>query len=290
MLTKRFCRYTEAFPQPFTIRVTTPPRASEQILAVLNVHPTAAEPIRNGQVRGLRLTDGSHRETILFRPVAATGESSADSIAFMARATAVGTDDGRLQTWLVQRGTRLRDGDRTLLAADVPVDASADYAPPAAAAQFWIGHEGPARIRLHLPARPRTLWAAAAHQPEKGRMLAVAWANGVASVELAGQGATVLWVDPARDLASPPPALAGLLRIGQEDHELPFETAVADNGETVAFATVTPAVPGVYRLTAPGAELLVSGPLGSRPQRPRHRERARAMARGNRDLRPLPAP
>ena len=61
----------------------------------------------------------------------------------------------------------------------------------------------------------------------------------------------------ARDLATAPAALTLTLVDSRGSQSIAMETAVADNGDLVAFTTLMPTTPGNYTISAPGAEILV---------------------------------
>ena len=77
------------------------------------------------------------------------------------------------------------------------------------------------------------------------------------AVELPDAGETVLWVDPAADLTQPPAPVELTVTHGAASYQVSLAAAVADNGETIAFGQLDPREQGVYRFTAPGADLLV---------------------------------
>lgn len=265
MLTRAWCRYTEAFPQTFNIQVTTPPAQEERILAFMQAYDEAAGPrveaverITAGGAEGVRFSEGDLRETAVFRPAQPEGEAEIAGLRLEGRAASVGVDaQGRVRRWLLYGGTTLAVEGRPLLLTGAPVDAAADYASPAAAAQVWVRHDRPLRLLVHLPQRPAAIHLAPAHQPQAAREADFEWRNDMAEVLLEGAGETVLWVDPSRDLTIPPEPLGISVWDSDGEHALELETAVADSGEIIAFAQLMPREPGLYTLTAPGAELLV---------------------------------
>ncbi|NLF17194.1 MAG: DUF4962 domain-containing protein [Lentisphaerae bacterium] len=265
MLTKSFCRYTEAFPQAWTLRAVTPPRQAEQILSVLEAHGADAAPalvqaeaLSAGDCRGVRILTGGRRETVLFRPAAADASQQAAGLSFTGRVASVAVNEAeRALSWMLADGTRLAQGETVLFTASTAVSAAAEYAPTAARSMAWVRHDGDTRVQLRLPERPGQVWTAPAQAPEQAARAAVAWADGVLSLDLKGRGTTVLWIDPARDLATAPAALTLTLADSRGSQSIAMETAVADNGDLVAFTTLMPATPGDYTLSAPGAEILV---------------------------------
>lgn len=262
MLTKSFCRYTEAFPQTYHIRATTPRAERERILTVMDAYAEADGPAtETAQIAAedglaLRITRDGLSETVLFRDADAQS-ASADGIETDARAASVARDaDGQITRWLLQGGTRLAVGGSELFAADEPCDAAAQYSAPGAAALVQVKPSAAATITLRLPERPRIVTAAPPDAPEQARPAEAEVAGGQARVALSDE--SVLWVDPALDLTAPTQPLTMTVRDGAGQYEVTLPTAIADNGEIVAYAHfVDPREAGLYEFAAEGAEVLV---------------------------------
>lgn len=266
MLTKSFCRYTEAFPQPYTIRVITPQRAQERILAVMDTWDETAGPALSGletlstaDPLAVRFTRAGVTETVLFRPRSEQPVSvSAGGVETDARVASVGRDaEGRVVRWVLQGGTRLTVDGAEVFSADAPCDAAGQSPSPGAAALVQVKCATPATVSLALAERPRAIFAAPPDRPAEARGVDFAWRDGRAEVAFDAAGESVLWVDPVLDLASPTPPLELTVTDGAGAYPLSLKTALAANGEIVAFGQIAPREPGEYRFSAPGAEILV---------------------------------
>jgi len=269
MLTKKWCRYTEAFPQPYNIRVTTAEQSSdERILAVMDAYEAGAGPrmagleqIAAGDALAVQFATGSVTETVVFReradePTAVT----ADGIETDARVVSVGRDpDGAVERWLLHGGTRLTVDGVAIFSADQVCDAAGQMPSPAGAALIQVKHEAAVTVAVYLREQPRAVFQAPPNAPAQAKPLAAAWRDGRAEIELPAAGETVLWVDPVADPREPPPPLELTVTDGAGGYAVELETAVADNGEIVAFGCLDPREPGLYTFTASGegTEILV---------------------------------
>lgn len=269
MLTKSFCRYTEAFPQPYNIRVTTSEKsAAQEILAVMDTYSEAAGPQVSGVERvaatdglAVRYTRDGMTETVLLRPRGADlAAASAGGVETDARLVSVGRDaDGRVVRWLMHDGTRLVVDGVPVFSSQARCDASGSGKSAACAARLQVKHAGPLQVSFPAPQHPRTVHAAPPGAPSQGAQLPFSWADGRVSLELPQAGETVLWVDPAAEVTSPPQSVALAVTDSEGAREVELETAVADNGDTIAFGCLDPREPGLYDFTATGegTELLV---------------------------------
>lgn len=269
MLTKSFCRYTEAFPQPYNIRVTTDGKqAGERILTLMDTYNSAGGP----QVEGVRRIDTQAgvamcydrdgiTETMLFRRREDEGTpASVDGIHTDARVVSVGRDtNGTVVRWLMHHGTKLVVDGRDVFAADGLCDAAGQMRSPSCMALIQIKHEAAVAIEVALPDEPRTVLGAPPNMPAQARELSSTWRDGRIVVSLPEAGESVLWVDPAMDITRPPEPLPLIVTDGSGEYQIELETAIADNGEVVAFGRVAPREPGLYTFEAGGqdAEILV---------------------------------
>jgi hypothetical protein len=267
MQTRAWSRYTEAFPQHWNIRVTTPEkRAEERILAFMHAYDQRSGPrvkqvrhIGGGDAVGARFTHAEGADIVLLRRAEAGG-MRAGGIDTDGRVVSVCVGDGaRVTRWLLHGGTSLAVADKELMAVDARCDAAADLAPPTGAAQICIRHPSPARVRVWLPREPRAIYQAPPCMPEEAKRVPFAWAENAATIDLSGSGEAVLWVDPVLDLTASPQPAELTIADSAGSYPLELETAIADNGEMVAFAGLTPREPGVYELTAnrPEVDLLI---------------------------------
>ncbi len=268
MLTKAWCRYTEAFPQPYNIRVTTPQRADERILAVMDAYDVGDGPaleglqqIDAGDALAASFTRDGVAETVIFRRRSdAPATTSADGIETDARIASVGRDvEGRVVRWLLQGGTRLAVDGAEVFSADATCDAAAETPSPGAGALVQVKHEAPVTVTLDLAREPASVIAAPPDSPGQGVPIAVAWADGQARIELPAAGECVLWIDPVIDVTRAPEPLTLTVTDGAGEYRVELQTAIADNGEIVAFGQIDPREPGLYTFSATGegTEILV---------------------------------
>ncbi len=267
MLTRRFCRYTEAFPQPYHIRVTTGKGESERILTVMDAYEDAAGPT----VEDLRLLSDSDplalayrarglSEAVILRDRDSAGEMvTIGGIETDARVATIARDaDGEVVRWLLHDGTHLAMDGRPIFSADAPCDAAGQMQSPAGRALVHVKPHAHTTIRVALASRPSLVMAAPPDAPDQAVAHAYDWRAGCAEIALSGVE-TVLWVDPARDLTEPPPPLTLAVTDSNGTYSLELEAAVADNGEIVAFGRFDPREAGDYAFAASDddAEILV---------------------------------
>lgn len=269
MLTKSSCRYTEAFPQTYNIQVTTPEkRGGERILAVMDAYEegvgpriASVEQVEAGDALAVKFTRGRVRETVAFRKRGAEPAAiSGDGIETDARAVSVARGaEGEVVRWVLHDGTRLVVDGRDVFSADQSCDAAGELESPAGAAQIHVKHEAPVKVGVRLRKRPEAVFQAPPDRPGEARPIAVGWQDWQAQFELPEAGETVLWVDPIIDLTQTPPPLELTVTDGTGRYSVALATAIADNGEIVAFGELDPREPGVYAFTAsrPGTEVLV---------------------------------
>ncbi len=267
MLTKLWCRYTEAFPQPYNIQLTTPEKlADTRILAVMDAYAESAGPsvsdvetVEAGDALAVRFVKGLLTELVAF--AGREGEPiSSDGIDTDARVVAVARTAGRdVERWLIQGGTKLVVDGTELFGADGACDATGLLRSPAGVAQIQVKHGGPRQAWVHLRKRPKAIVQAPPDRPGESRALPFEWRDGQARVELREAGETVLWIDPAADLTEAPAPLELTVTDGAGEYKIALETAVADNGEIVASGTLDPREAGVYTFSASAgeAEILV---------------------------------
>ncbi len=262
MLSKLWCRYTEAFPQTYHIRATTAAAEQERIIAVMDAYAEgdgpaleAAEITATGG-QAVRLKRDGVAETVLIRDADAE-VASLDGIDTDGRLASVARGaDGQVARWLLQGGTRLSIDGQQVFASDMPCDAAAQYAAPGADALVQVKPSAPATVNLRLPVRPRVVMAAAPDAPETAQPAKVRRDDRRARLIVDTE--TVLWVNPALDLPTPLEPLTMTVRDGDGEHEVALPTAIADNGEIIAYGHfVDPREQGVYDFAAEGAELLV---------------------------------
>lgn len=265
MKTRAFTRFTEAFPQQWNIRVTTPDRNAEgRILSVLNAYDEADGPVAGGFTRievddtlGVRYGRNGLGELVLFAAGPGTG-ISAGGVVSDGDVVALSLQDGHPVRWLVLNGSRLEHDGTLLWQSDVPCNVSFDTDTSAASAQLCLSAPGPVDGRLRLAAPPKAIWQAPPSRPTDGAPGPVSCQEDKLSLRMGAVGETVFWLDPTCDLSRNPDPVALQVTDGAGTATVSLETAWADNGEVVAFAQITPREPGVYTLqAADGVEILV---------------------------------
>ena len=261
--TRDWCRVTEAFPQQWHIRVTTEQRASAQLMAVLHTYRDTDGPrvdhvrrVEADGAEGVCFQSGNGSECVLFR-TRWGGTIEGAGIQSDARVVNVSHGGDGLQRWLLQGGSRLSLDGEILLAANADCDAAANYDSRSVAAQVHVRHQTPVSLSIHLPEEPKSVFISPPDRPDKAEPVDFTWRERKVRIELSGAGEAVLWIDPVADFATIPEPLHLTLVDGDGRQTLGLQTAIADNGDIIAFAEFSPREPGVYKVVAEGAELLV---------------------------------
>ncbi len=266
MLTKAWCRYTEMHPQQFTIKATSDgARTDEQMLAVMSAYNIGdGDPVQGAIAtastagRAVQFTRAGMHEEVAFQPSGdgRPGEIDAGIMQTDARAAAHTRDDaGALRRWVVQNATKLTVDETQALLSDERVDAAAYLNCPSAAAQIWVKHAADVRMKVALPEKPQAVFAAPPNRPAEAQAVDFSYNDGRIELVATGNGETVFWVDPVFDLNSEPGPLTLTVTDGKGTYQVELETALAENGEMVAFGQLTPREPGTYRFTARDAEV-----------------------------------
>ena len=266
MQSQVWSRYTEAFPEPWRLRVTTPASDTADILTLLHSHRAGAAPRvrvqaaqRDAATEFVALAHAGGRDAVLFRRhLATSGALSAGNVTTDGRLAAVGSDTaGRLVRWLAIDATHLDEGGRPLFRASRSVQV-AWGTPAAAAGQLCVTTNAEVQITLPMTQAPRQLWLAPAEQIPAARPLASRWSAGVAAFALPAGTWTVL-VDPVVPPGSRPAELALGLRGGGRDQRILLETVTVENGDWAASGGVTSPQSGFYEFECSdaAAELVV---------------------------------
>ena len=266
--TKSFCRVTDAFPQHHHIRVTTTDkRRDERILAVMDVFADNEGPVvseisrlESGDALGVRFRARNATETVLFRPRADVARTtvSVDDLETDARVTSLRRkDDGEVDQWILHDGSRLAVAEKVLFTANAACDAA--LLPGPGGGQIQIKHAAGFEAAFRLPCRPKAVLTAPPNNPDQAEPLPFAWNDGRLEVELREAGETVLWIDPALDLTQTPKPLVLTVTDGSGSYTVELETAVAANGELIAFGELDPREPGLYTISTGNtdADLLI---------------------------------
>ena len=261
--TRDWCRFTEAFPQQWNIRAATERSTTARIISVLHTYTKPGAPgvddvrrVETAGGEGVCFRSGNASECVLFR-IGKRGTVEGAGIRSDARVVNARRHGNRLQRWLLQGGTRLSLEDEDFLVADAACDAAANYTLRSARAQIQVRHPEAVRLAIRLPHAPRSVFASPPDRPGNAKSIDFKWREGMVEVELNHAGESVLWIDPVTDLATHPRPLRLKLNDGEGEQRLSLETAVADNGDIIAFAEVSPREPGIYEFIAEDAELLV---------------------------------
>ncbi|MBD3291355.1 MAG: DUF4962 domain-containing protein, partial [Armatimonadia bacterium] len=262
MLTKRFCRYTEAFPQTYHIRATTPEAGAERIIAVMDAYAEGAGPavevtrIEAEGATALRLQRDGLTETVLLRDESAA-MSAADGVQTDATIASVAREaDGTLTRWMLHGATRLEIDGTEVFSSEAQCDVAAKLDESGGITLVQVKPVEPTEIRLALAEPAMAVYAAPPNAPDLAKRLDTSGANGTHLMQLKEE--TVLWVDPAMVPTQAPAPLAMTVTDGDGEYEMELDTAIAPNGQTVAYATfVDPREQGVYEFAAEGAGILV---------------------------------
>ncbi|MBM4084757.1 MAG: DUF4962 domain-containing protein, partial [Planctomycetes bacterium] len=165
---RAWSRFTEAFPQPWNIRVkTAAKREAERILAFMEAYDESAGPRTRNVERivapgalGVRFTTDAGVHTTIFRMAEEKGAVKADGLVCDARVVSVRRDgQGRVLGWLVHDGASLLVGGQPVFQSDRPCDLAADFSPPrrvfgaafdlvSCAAQVCVQRAQPTDLRL----------------------------------------------------------------------------------------------------------------------------------------------
>ena len=261
--TRDWCRVTEAFPQQWNIRVTTEKRTGAQPIAVLHAYANTEGPrvdnihrVEADGADGVSFLSGNRSEYVLFRNREG-GDVEGAGIRTDGRVVNVSHVGDRLERWLLHGGAWLSLNGEILLSADVECDAAANYNIRSAVANVQVRNRTPVRLSVHLPRAPGSVFISPPDRTRDAKPIDFTWRDGRVEVDLVDAGECVLWIDPVADLAATPEPLQLTLDDGDGRQTVELQTAIADNGDIIAFEEFTPCVPGVYELVAEGAELLI---------------------------------
>ncbi len=264
MKTKAWCRFTEAFPQHWNIRVSAEEeRTEEQMLTVMHSYSEGkGERIRN--LRRIDVSDGvgvsyecdEGQERVLFRSTD-DGEVVSNDITSSGEVASVLSRESTCVRWFLGSGKALKAGEARLFDADDSCDVSVDLSGRSCAAHINIEHRRSVEIRLWLPAQPTSVYAGILEASAGLNPVDFEWSGNSLALVCHGSGETIFWVDPKFD----PLNISRTLRFELEDNTgletVDLETAIAENGEVVGFCELDPREPGEFELTANGAHILV---------------------------------
>lgn len=265
-------RYTEAFPQPWHLRIENAARSKDEGFLTLlqtwsesdGAREQAQATVQNASSVGLRYTGQGESSVVLFRRKLNGSEAiEGQGVQAQAQSVAVFSKSGsaegsaELTGWLVAAGTSLKvdagGHTRELFASAQPVSASAQFDSPVGAALLRVdGRAG--QVSLHLTEKPEQIFIAEAGSPAQARSLTFNWdsARSAATFELAADAAVTIWVDP---VVNPSAALEkAQLQVHDSagSYTIELEPAWSELGEVVYFAEVSPREIGVYKVSVQG--------------------------------------
>jgi hypothetical protein len=260
--TKQWTRFTEAFPEPWRLQAVTESRDTADFLTVLKTYE-ASRGRGLGVTRSLQSATTSAVElkgtdwtvtALLRRRQDESGglqawEFSSDGRAFAVKRGA----DGAVQSWVAVAAQRATLDGRELFRAKGSLEIAVMEHTAAAARQIWTQAKAPVEVTLPLARAPRRLLTFAPDRLAEGREVPVAWSDGALRFT-APEGGAVFWIDPVVEPGARPATLALTLADRNGGTQtVALETAVAENGDWIASATVDPQAPGVYEVSSSDA-------------------------------------
>lgn len=265
--TKEWTRFTEAFPEPWRVHAITGKAATADIFTVLHTYRPADETefttlakARDDHGSGVKLQTGDTTTILVMRRrIAEKGNYAALGVQTDGRAAVVeNAANGKIVRWAAVEADTLSSDDVALFHSDNPVSLAHEPT-PVAETLLTINAARPTRISIRMDRKPSTLVSAKPAQLEQSRALAMQWENNELTFAVPA-GETAVLINPREFLHHRPEALAVEFVADNDRRKIDFETAPAENGDWTAYATVVPAVPGVYELISSdsAAEILVN--------------------------------
>ncbi len=264
LLTKQWTRYTEAFPEPWRMMATTEKLASADFLTLLQTvdtkQPQASRvklvrSLQTATTSALSLDEADGREDVLMRRKQdglGTKELAAWDLRSDGRVLAVKRGSGasgEVKQWMAAFARTASANGQKLFDASTPIEIAVAHNTSAAATQLWTQALKATELSLPLPQRPARVLAFAPNHFEAGRAVDVRWADGVATLTVP-EGVQVIWFDPTVAPATLPKQLPLAVSDASGTRAVVLETAVAENGDWIAYTTLTPATLGVYEFTS----------------------------------------
>lgn len=260
---RMWSRFTEAFPQPWHIRVENATRTKDESFLTLmqtwdvadGSREQAGTTIDTSSTVGLSYSSKDESAVVLFRRKLNGSEAiSGESLHAKAQAAALfRSTKGEPTNWLVAAGTELEWNRTPLFRSEVVVSASARFDTPAAAALLNVEGGSPS-VALWLAAEPKALFIAPASKPQEARPLAFSWDAARSAVVFAVEegNPVAVWVDPVVDLTAP--LKKGELEVTDSEgsYKVALEPAWTEGGEVMYFAEISPREIGSYALAAQG--------------------------------------
>jgi hypothetical protein len=265
--TKVWTRFTEAFPEPWRVHAITEKAAQSDFFTVLHTFreteghefkTLAAARDEHGSLVKLKTDDGN--ATILMRRRSAeTNIYGGLDLQTDARAAAVERDASEaIHRWLAVEATSLSIAGEVLFRASARLSLASE---PTSIARVLLTANSPqaTKVSLRLASKPARLSWAKPADLENARSLAMQWENGEVTFELPAGESAVL-IDPKKFVQARPAKLKVEFRTPNNRSNIEFETASAENGDWVAYATLVSPTPGIYEVRSldPAAEILVN--------------------------------
>jgi len=266
LLSRRWTRYGEVFPEPWRMQAVTGKTGETSYLTVLHAYDdrdgrrvTVTDSLRNATTLGVRLGGQGMTEDLLLRRIQDSTEPlSGWKARTDGRVLAVRRDEaGSIPAWMAVTAREAAADGTTLLAASAPVSIAVTRS-AAAAVQVAVQATQPTQLAVALPSRPERIQEFAPNRFTAGRDVAFAWKDGVARFPVP-EGESVFWADPVVAPTALPEKITLTLSGATGDQVVALETAIAENGDWIAYAAVEPHAPGIYemRSSTPGTEFLL---------------------------------
>ncbi len=267
LLSRRWTRYGEAFPEPWRMQAVTDKTGETNYLTVMHAYDDrdgrrvqVTDSLRTDSTLGVRISGQGITDDLLLRrtqesmtPLSGWGAQS-DGRVFSVRRD----ETGKITAWMAITAQGVTTDGATLLTARAPVSLAVVHGTAAAAAQIAVAAAQPTEVAVALPGRPQRIRMFPPNRFTTGRDVDFRWNDGVVHFAVP-EGESVFWADPVVAPSALPEKLMLTLRGATGDQLVPLETAIAENGDWIGYAAVEPRAPGVYEMTGavPGAEFLL---------------------------------
>ena len=267
LLTRRWARYTEAFPEPWRLLVETEKIVQTNFLTVLQAyaerdgaHVAVAKSLEQKNTLAIRLESSAGAHDILMRRRQEAAEAldvwgfNCDGRAFVLHRDL----DGRVRGWWAICAQNAAVSGQTYFHSGAAASVAVDLGTAAAAVQLVVDATRSTEVAITLPQKPKRLAALVLNRAALGPDVAFRWENGMVRF-VVPEGITTFWVDPTISPSRLPTAVTFAVSDGAGVRDVACETAIAENGDWIAYATVEPRSPGIYEVSssAPKTEILL---------------------------------
>ncbi len=267
LLTKAWCRVTDAFPQFWHLRAETREKLDRnQFLALMNAYDERrGNPVSGSATIGLAGGTGLSFEREGARHLVAfaqPGRRQMSAAGLSARAQMITIEHdaaGALSGWMAVEATELVRQERALLKAPTGGSYAALYDSGAAAVVIRCHAAAAGPVQIHVPRRPVTLFVHPADARSDVSPQPVVWADGMLTLNPEPGRELVYLVDPPAAPSALPASVAVDVTDGEGRWQAGLETGLAEDGRWIAFDRATPRREGIYRFTSsdPAAEFLI---------------------------------